>query len=104
MKVDGYVFDSKAEARRYAELKLLLRAGKITGLVIHPVYVLQETFQRENGKTIRPITYEADFCYLEGKSLVVEDVKGVETEVFRIKRKLFFFRHPDLELRITKAR
>jgi len=107
-KVDGYVFDSKAEAWRYGELKLLLKAGKILGLLVHPAYLLQEAFKRD-GETIRRITYEADFAYMEDLSTpdkfhvihVAEDVKGVETEVFKIKRKLFLFKYPHIELRLT---
>ena len=106
-KLDGYTFDSKAEARRYGELRLLNKAGKIMGLNVHPVYVLQECF-KQDGKTIRPITYEADFSYFEQDKgepvLIAEDVKGVQTEVFKIKRKMFLFKYPHIELRLVSWR
>jgi hypothetical protein len=88
--VDGFKFDSKKEAKRYEVLKLLQSSGKITGLERQPKYVLQEAFIRD-GKKYRPITYVADFRYFDkdlGK-VVVEDVKGWRTEVYRIKAKMF---------------
>lgn len=100
--IDGITFDSKAEARRYAELKLLERAGEIKDLELQPKYRLLDGFKK-NGKTYRPIDYIADFKYVdrEGKT-IVEDVKGKETEVFKIKQKLFEMKYPGLELKIVK--
>lgn len=99
---DGVLFASKAEMRRYKELKLLEKAGKIKGLVLQPKYLLLEGFVR-NEVHHQPIHYVGDFLYYdkEKKRKVVEDVKGVETEVFRIKQKLFAYRH-NIELRIVK--
>lgn len=96
------VFDSKAEAARYKELCLLVAAGTITDLEIHPVYELQPAFKC-NGKTYRAVTYEADFCYIGDDKTIVEDVKGVITDTFRIKEKLFRFRYPDIDFRIIDA-
>lgn len=79
---DGYRFDSTAEWRRYRELKLILASGAICDLVVHPRYELTI-----NG--VKVATYIADFSYHEaGRGLVVEDVKGVRTEVYQLKRKL----------------
>jgi len=82
--VDGICFDSKAEAKRYGQLKLLLKAGEIRDLETHPRYVLFA----EGGA--RPVgIYEADFRYdgvSDGRS-VVEDVKGVDTPLSRWKRR-----------------
>lgn len=100
-QIDMYVFDSIAESRRYKELVLLERAGKITELQLQPKFLLQESF-RKNGKTYRKIEYMADFMYEENGKIVVEDVKGKETEVFKLKHKLFEKRYPALELRIIK--
>lgn len=103
---DGYTFDSKAEWRRYRELKVLVVAGEITDLEIHPVYELQPKFTRK-GKTIRAIKYEADFRYRERGVIVLEDVKGgrdgkgTRTQVFDLKSKLLIFKYPDIELRIV---
>lgn len=85
-EVDGIRFASKAEAYRYGQLKLLLRAGEIEGLELQPKFPLVV-----NG--IKVGTYIADFRYrvVKGKSqssTVVEDVKGVLTPVYQLKKKL----------------
>ncbi|NLB90534.1 MAG: DUF1064 domain-containing protein [Clostridiales bacterium] len=100
--IDGITFDSKGEANRYCELKLLQRAGEISDLTLQPKFTLQESFKK-NGKTHRAITYIADFQYQENGKTIIEDYKGMETEVFRIKRKLFEKRYPDKELRIVRG-
>jgi hypothetical protein len=81
--LDGHTFDSVAERRRYQELCLLRAAGELTGLVTHPRFPLVV-----NGVPIA--TYEADFGYTETATgrAVVEDVKGVRTDVYRIKCRL----------------
>ncbi len=88
--IDGIKFDSKAEAERYKELKILEKAGLIKKLILQPEFLLQDKF-KYNGKTERAVKYIADFKYFDvAKGVyVVEDVKGVETEAFKIKRKLF---------------
>lgn len=101
VQYDLFVFDSIAESRRYKELKLLERAGKISNLKLQPRYLLQEGFKK-NGKTYRKIEYIADFRYIEGDKIVIEDVKGKETEAFKIKHKLFEYKYPEYELRIIK--
>lgn len=80
-EVDGIVFASMAEARRYGELKLLERAGKIKDLELQPVYALIV-----NG--VRVGNYIGDFRYVEGETVVLEDVKGVKTPVYQLKKKL----------------
>lgn len=99
--VDDYIFDSIQESKRYKELKLLLRAGKIQDLKLQPHFLLQDSFKK-NGKTYRKIEYIADFKYKENGKTIVEDVKGIQTDVFKIKHKLFEKKYPDLELRIIK--
>lgn len=99
--VEDYIFDSIQESRRYKELKLLERAGKIQNLELQPHFLLQDSF-RKNGKTIRKIEYIADFKYIENGKTIVEDVKGIQTEVFKIKHKIFEKIYPELELRIIK--
>ena len=97
--VDGITFDSKKESQRYCELKLLERCGKIKDLELQPKFELQPSF-RKNGRTIRAITYIADFTYfdLEKMRIVVEDVKGLRTDVYSIKRKMFEFKYPELTI------
>lgn len=99
--VDGIKFDSIAESVRYKELKLLERAKEISNLELQPKFVLQEGFKK-NGKTYRKIEYIADFKYEEKGQVIVEDVKGVETNEFKLKHKLFEYKYPDLELKIIK--
>lgn len=101
VQVDMYVFDSIAESRRYKELKLLEKAEKIQNLELQPHFLLQESFKK-NGRTFRKIEYIADFKYIENGKTIVEDVKGIQTDVFKLKHKLFEKKYPDLELRIIK--
>lgn len=99
--VDNIKFDSNLEATRYKELKLLLRAGEISNLELQPRFLLQDSFKK-NGKTYRKIEYIADFQYIENGKTIVEDVKGIQTDVFKLKHKIFEKVYPDLELRIIK--
>ncbi len=99
--VDRKEFDSKKEAIRYKELKLLERAGEISNLELQPRFLLQDSF-RKNGKTFRRIEYIADFKYIENGKTIVEDVKGIQTDVFKLKHKIFEKVYPDLELKIIK--
>ena len=99
--VDGYVFDSIQESKRYKELKLLLKAGKIQNLELQPHFLLQKSFEK-NKKRYRKIEYIADFKYEENGKIIVEDVKGIQTDVFKLKHKIFEKLYPDLELKIIK--
>lgn len=104
MVVDGIRFDSKAEARRYGELKVLEKVGDIEGLSLQPKFTLQEAF-KQGKTTIRAIEYRGDFQYYEKKSgrWVVEDVKGMATKEFGIKRKLFLKRYgEEYDFRIVR--
>lgn len=87
--VDGITFDSILEARRYAVLKSRLEAGTISDLRLQPHYTIMEGYKDLSGTYIRPVQYIADFSYInaDGKR-IVEDVKGVRTEAYAIKRKL----------------
>ena len=85
---DGEVFDSKKELQRYKELKLLEKAGEITNLRRQVKYVLIPS-QRIDGKLAeRECSYKADIVYEENGETVVEDVKGVKTKDYIIKRKM----------------
>lgn len=100
--VDGIKFDSIGESRRYSELKLLERAGAISELELQPRFELQPSFKK-NGKTIRAITYTADFKYINNKGkIVIEDFKGFETRDFKIRKKMFEYRYPELSLKVIK--
>lgn len=103
---DGIEFDSKKEARRYTELKLLQRAGKITALELQKEFELipaqyeqitREEYIKSKGKKTRgkcierACKYKADFYYIENGRQVVEDTKGFRTKDYIIKRKLMLW-------------
>lgn len=89
-EVDGITFDSKSEAKRYQELKLLERGGAIKNLSLQPRFMLQEGFVNiHTGKKERAIEYVGDFQYDENGITIVEDCKGFKTSDYKIKRKLF---------------
>ena len=97
--IDGIKFDSKKESLRYQELKLLEKNGDITELELQPRFTLQPKY-RKNGKTIRKIEYVADFSYRDKKGKhIVEDVKGIKTEVYKLKKKIFEYKYPTLEIK-----
>lgn len=100
-QIDGYTFDSKREAARYGELKLLEQAGEISDLQIHPRYQIVPGYLI-GEEWVRPVFYEGDFSYTENGQAVCEDVKGVQTAVFKLKSKLFRKEHPEIELRIVR--
>lgn len=100
--VDGHRFDSKAEAAYYAELKIRLDAGEIDKLELQPEFELLPSFTR-NGKKERAITYRADFSWIEDGNRVVVDVKGAETKVFKMKRKMLLYFYPQIDFRIVKV-
>lgn len=85
--VDGITFDSIREASRYKELKHEESVGLIHGLKRQVKFVLIPAHKGEIRKE-RACTYIADFTYYRDGELIVEDVKGVRTDVYKIKRKL----------------
>lgn len=97
--LDDIKFDSKAERNRYMELKILEKAGLIKELELQKEFELIPRFKK-NGKTYRKTTYKADFYYFDNHlgRYIVEDVKGYRTQIYKIKKKMFEYRYPDLEL------
>ena len=92
-ELDGIVFDSKKEAQRYAELKLLERSGAIHNLQRQVRYELIPA-QKKDGKTVERACHNiADFVYTENGKTVVEDVKGFRTKEYVLKRKLMLRVH-----------
>ena len=93
-------FDSIKEKNRYIQLKMLEKAGEIKDLQLQKTFTLQPGFKK-NGTTYRAITYKADFVYLDLRTNknIVEDTKGFKTEVYKIKKKLFEYNYPDLEIK-----
>ena len=93
--VDGITFDSAKEANRYAELRLLEKAGQIFNLQRQVPFVLIPK-QVRDGKTVeRPVVYKADFTYTENGEEVVEDVKSpaTKTKEYILKRKLLLWQY-----------
>ena len=92
--IDGITFDSKTEAEYYEYLKRLEKDKKIYRLRCHPVFILQEAFER-CGKKYKAIKYIADFAYWndEEQTSVVVDVKGYAMEDAKLKRKLFAYKY-----------
>ena len=89
--VDGITFDSLKESRRYGELKLLEKSGRISGLEVQPAFRIVV-----NNCLI--CTYKADFRYVTDTphasgQVVIEDCKGFLTPVYRLKKKLMLAVH-----------
>lgn len=92
-EVDGIMFDSRMEAERYKELKLLQAAGEIKDLDLQTKFQLQPGFLYGVRK-MRPINYFADFTYKTKDGIfVVEDVKGVKTKEYQLKKKMLMYVH-----------
>ena len=93
LTIDGEVFDSLKEYRRYRELAMLQRAGQISDLKRQVKYELIPS-QRIDGKVVeKSCAYIADFVYRENGETVVEDTKGFRTKDYIIKRKLMLHVH-----------
>jgi hypothetical protein len=125
--VDKITFASHMEARRYIELKKLKAAGVVTKIECQPEYELQPSYRKccdvtydaemtpflykkgiceccgKKMPTVKAIRYVADFriTYADGH-IEIEDVKGMETEIFKIKRKILEFRYPEITLKVIK--
>lgn len=98
VRVDGIAFDSQVEANYYCRLKLLLRAGKIDGFCRQARFVVTEGRDDEKGTE-----YVTDFIvfYPDGKYRIV-DVKGVKTDVFRLKVKCMREKYPKLKIELEE--
>ena len=93
---EGITFHSIKERNRYAELKMLEKAGAIQDLKLQQEFVLQKGYRHgKTGKWVKPITYKCDFCYLRGGEFVIEDVKSEATRkdaVYRLKKKMMEYK------------
>jgi hypothetical protein len=85
--VDGITFDSKAEARRYGELRVLEKGGAIRDLRLQPEFTLCP-WMTDHSDIVPLGKYRGDFAYeMPDGSVVVEDVKGFSTPLYRWKKK-----------------
>lgn len=99
--IDGIVFDSIKEGTYYIWLKDRKKRNEILDFELQPKFVLLPAFEKD-GKKYRAITYKADFKIINKDGTIeIVDTKGFETNVFRIKRKLFEYMFPDLTLIIV---
>ena len=85
-------FDSRREADRYLVLKSMEEDGDIEDLRRQVRYELVPAFDVED-RHYRPVFYVADFVYRENGHEVMEDVKGMKTDVYRLKAKLVAYRY-----------
>ena len=95
-ELDGIKFDSKAEAKRYIQLRSMLEDGHITDLQFQIRYELTPKLKRADGTTERASHYVADFQYMHHGTMIIEDVKGgtaTMTPVYVLKRKLMLEKH-----------
>jgi hypothetical protein len=100
VEIDGYKFDGIAESKYFVQLKWLKQAKQIKDFKLQPCFLLLESYKK-NGKTIRKTEYVADFEIhnLDG-SIEIVDVKGVETPIFKLKKKMFEARY-DYSLKVV---
>lgn len=91
---NGIKFDSIKEKNRYMQLLYLEKAGLIKDIKLQYEFELQPAFTL-NKKKIRKITYIADFYYYDNNlnDYVVEDVKGIRTDVYKLKKKMFEYKY-----------
>ena len=85
---DGIVHDSMKEANRWCELKMLEKVGKIQDLQRQVKF---ELIPKQEGE--RAVHYVADFVYVEDGKKIVEDVKGMRTKEYKLKKKMMLFFH-----------
>lgn len=105
---DGETWDSKAEYKRWCDLRLMQRKGMIHNLerqvsfeLIPAQYESYPRYSDKDGRRLkdgrrcveRAVTYRADFVYQQGGKTIVEDCKGMRTDEYIIKRKLMLWRH-----------
>ena len=99
--IDGIRFPSRAEGNRYAELKLLLRAGVIRELTLQPKFELIAPFTH-SGKKYKGARYTADFRYVENDRIVIEEVKGFRDKSYILRLKMFLTLNKNIDFREIK--
>ena len=106
VEIDGIKFDSKAEGEYYLHLKQQVTERQILGFERQKRMLLQEGFSVEGVKgKIRPIFYVVDFIITENDgTLTYVDLKGMETDVFKLKKKLFMKRYNTALLKVKKTK
>jgi hypothetical protein len=97
VEFQGIKFDSLFEKRRFKELILLEQVDLVRDIETQKEFILQDKFRR-NGKGYRKISYFADFYYYDKSRMewIIEDTKGFETKVFKLKKKMLLKKYPDI--------
>jgi hypothetical protein len=93
-EIDGITFDSKKESKDWRQLCMLEASGGISNLRRQVQFELQPKFTNNKGEHIRAINYVADFVYEKDGKTYVQDSKGMKTDVYKIKRKMFEYKYP----------
>ena len=96
--INDITFDSLNESRFYIKLLQDKKAKIVKSFELQKEFELIPPYVK-NGKKIRKMSYIADFVVKksDGQVLVI-DVKGIETDVFKLKQKLFEYKYPDLTI------
>jgi hypothetical protein len=94
----GITFSSIKESEHYLVLRDLMNRGAISDLELQPKFILQCEFTDNMGVKHKKIEYWADFQYFDKKKKcqVVEDVKGMKTDVYELKKKMFLYSYQNL--------
>lgn len=104
IEYNGIKFDSKMEKDYYIYLLKLKEKGEVVNIELQPSFLLLDKFKYKD-KTIRKITYKADFKVTYKDHVEVVDIKGMMTDVFKIKRKMFLSKYNDIDFKcIRKVR
>lgn len=92
--INGIKFDSKKEANRYLELKLMEDTDYIKDLELQKKFELIPKYEI-NGRKVRAMNYICDFYYFDilNNRYVVEDVKGMKTQLYKCKKKIFEYKY-----------
>jgi len=96
----GVWIQSKKEGGRYLELLEMERVGLISQLSRQPKFILIEAFDHKYGHQKRE-TYSADFRYIRDGKVIIEDVKGVKIDLFKIKLKILLKKYPSINFILT---
>lgn len=99
-KIDGITFDSKAEANFYCQLKMLLKCGKISGFCRQARFVVIT-----GDDETRATEYVTDFViFYPDKTYRIVDVKGVQTQEFKLKMKAMHEKYPELNVELEEKK
>ena len=94
-------FDSTLEFYRYMELYQLENAEIISDLQLQQEFPVASKIKRDGQKAMRERVYRADFTYEQDGVQVIEDTKGMATDLFKLKLQIVLHRYPDCEFRVT---